>query len=38
MNGTKNEKKTSNNLIIYGFLGASIGAVIGLVAYVKDWL
>ncbi|SOC06100.1 hypothetical protein SAMN05880501_104187 [Ureibacillus xyleni] len=33
-----NDRKPLSNLIIYVFLGAAVGSVIGLVAYVKDWL
>lgn len=34
----QSNKKHKSIYAIPGFLGASIGAVLGLVAYVKDWL
>ncbi|BAK16271.1 integral membrane protein [Solibacillus silvestris StLB046] len=32
------KKKSSYNYIIPVFIGGAIGAVLGVVAYVKDWL
>lgn len=34
------ELKTKNtaSLVLYGFMGASVGAFFGLLAYVKDWI
>jgi hypothetical protein len=31
-------EQNKSSYVIPGFLGAAIGAVLGLVAYVKDWL
>lgn len=38
--GSMNErnKKTKSGFIVPGFLGAAIGAVLGLVTYVNGWL
>lgn len=32
------QKKKKQSYVVPGFIGASIGAILGLVAYVKDWL
>lgn len=30
--------QSKSGYVIYAFIGASVGAVLGLVAYVKDWI
>lgn len=37
-NGIQSNKKKNFSYVIPGFIGAAIGAILGLVAYVKDWL
>ena len=37
-NYMNNKQKKNTSLVLYAFMGASIGAVFGLVAYVKDWI
>ena len=34
----QSNEKNKSSYVIPGFLGAAIGAVLRLVAYVKDWL
>ena len=33
-----NPSQIKSSYVIYVFIGASVGAVLGLVAYVKDWI
>ncbi|MER2031054.1 MAG: hypothetical protein ABS935_01465 [Solibacillus sp.] len=35
---SQNSENKKPSYVIPGFIGAAIGGVIGLVAYVKDWL
>ncbi|MEK5185336.1 hypothetical protein [Solibacillus sp. FSL W7-1324] len=37
-NKLRNEKITKSNYVIPVFIGVAIGAVLGVFAYVKDWL
>ena len=37
-NCMNNKQKKDTSLVLYTFMGASIGAVFGLLAYVKDWI
>ena len=37
-NKLQNKEKKKSDYIIPVFIGGSIGAVLGVVAYVKDWL
>ena len=30
--------QSESGYVIYAFIGAGVGAVLGLVAYVKDWI
>lgn len=37
-NKLQNEKMTKSRYVIPVFIGGAIGAVLGVIAYVKDWL
>ncbi|PYF05700.1 CrcB family protein [Ureibacillus chungkukjangi] len=38
MGNSKVKAKITSNLVVPAFFGAGIGAFLGLLAYVKDWL
>lgn len=33
-----NKQKKDTSVVLYAFIGASIGSFFGLLAYVKDWV
>lgn len=35
---SQNSENKNHKYVIPGFIGAAIGGILGLVAYVKDWL
>jgi len=38
--GAKNEKlnESKSSYVVYAFIGAGLGAFLGLIAYVKNWV
>ncbi|WP_339194615.1 hypothetical protein MKY27_09460 [Solibacillus sp. FSL R5-0449] len=37
-NKLRNDKKNKSSYVIPVFIGGAVGAVLGVIAYVKDWL